>query len=66
MDDTIINADDVVARLKEEIKKLEVVLMKDGFNDGYKKMPDLKRREISQKIITYNRILHGDKPIDKC
>ena len=52
---------DVVARLKEEIKKLECELIKDGTQ-----MRDLKRREISLKLIAYNRILHGDKPIDKC
>ena len=50
---------DVVARLKEEIKKLESELIKDGTQ-----MHDLKRREISLKLIAYNRILCGDKPND--
>ncbi len=60
--DIIINADDVVARLKEEIKKLEAELIKFGTHE----IGDLKRRELSHKLIAYNRILYGDKPIDKC
>jgi len=50
---------DVVARLKEEIKKLQDELIKNGTQ-----MSDLKRRNVSLKLIDYNRILKGDKPID--
>lgn len=50
---------DVVARLKEEIKKLQDELIKNGTQ-----MPDLKRRNVSLRLIDYNRILYGDKPID--
>ena len=49
---------DVVARLKEEIKKLQDELIKNGTQ-----MPDLKRRNVSLKLIDYNRILKGDKPM---
>ena len=50
---------DIVARLREEKEKLEKELMKYA-----NQMPDLKRREISLKIITYTKILYGDKPND--
>ena len=58
MDKIALENADVVARLKEEIKKLEDELMKHA-----NEMPDLKRREISLKLIAYQKILNGDKPM---
>lgn len=58
MSEELENAD-IVARLKEEIKKLEDELMKHA-----NEMRDLKRREISLKLIAYQKILNGDKPKD--
>ncbi len=59
MDKIALENADVVARLKEEIKKLQDELIKNGTQ-----MPDLKRRNVSLRLIDYNRILKGDKPID--
>jgi len=59
MDKIALENADVVARLKEEIKKLQDELIKYGTQ-----MRDLKRREISLKLIAYQKILNGDKPID--
>ncbi len=59
MDKIALENADIVARLKEEIKKLEDKLKKDTHQ-----MHDLKRREVAQKLIAYNKILNGDKPVD--
>jgi len=50
---------DTVARLEEEIKNSKSRLMKSGYL-----LSDEQRRELSQRIISYEKILTGDKPDD--
>ena len=50
---------DIVVRLQEEIKNLENYLINHGHE-----MPDPSRRAISLRLIAFQKILKGDKPID--
>ena len=54
----LVNAD-VVARLSEEIARLQSYLINHGHE-----MPKNARREISLRLIAFQKILKGDKPKD--
>lgn len=58
MDKALLDAD-TVARLEEEIAKAKNELRKNAFN-----ISDNQRRNLSLKIIDYQKILYGDKPHD--
>ncbi len=57
-DVSLVNAD-IVARLSEETSRLQSYLIKHGHE-----MPENSRREISLRLIAFQKILKGDKPND--